>query len=130
MQRAGGLTDAQLAFTLPDTLHESTERELFSIADGRVAATRYIGLVIIDGAERYLRPLEYSLLAYLAERADEPQDRGDVINGVWPDPPHSLSAYQPRLSTLLQRVRGALGPELGDIKGEQYGIWAEPRLLQ
>jgi DNA-binding winged helix-turn-helix (wHTH) protein len=68
-------------------------------------------LVLVDGRplSGTLSPLEFNLLAYLAQRAGQICRRDEILAALYPD--EHLAVNDERIDTLLRRLREALGED-------------------
>lgn len=86
-----------------------------------------IGRVEIDS----LTPLEFRLLAYLAQRKGEVCKRGDVLGHLYPDEEHNPFVNDNRIDSLVRHVRkkieqGSKPRYLLTVRGVGYRLIANP----
>ena len=65
------------------------------------------GVLLLDGAERPLRPKSFSLLQHLAERAGQLVGRDEIMEAVWP----GTYVTEDSITQCIRDIRRALGDE-------------------
>lgn len=69
------------------------------------------GVLLVNGAERLLRPKSFALLQYLAERAGQLVGRDEIMRAVWP----GTYVTEDSITQCVRDIRRALGEEDGHL---------------